>query len=123
MRIEYQYCGTRVISKPKPFGKKIRRVWYIEFYSYDRQLWEKYTEIEPVPKKAIIKSIHEYGNGVYALPFQERVENKMNEIKKEYRILKMYDKFTPNHFAYKNCLGMDVFHGDQLERVLILKKR
>ena len=58
--------------------------------------------------------IYEYGNGKYAEPFWKRVQKKIDEIEKKYKIIDMDKKFIPAHYIGKNCMSMDVYRGDEL---------
>jgi hypothetical protein len=58
--------------------------------------------------------IYEYGNGTYAKPFWSRVQDKIDEVEKRYKIINMDKNFIPAHYVGKNCMGMDVYRGDEL---------
>ena len=53
--------------------------------------------------------IYEYGNGDYAKPFWDRVQEKIDKIEEEY--------------VGKNCLGMDTYKGDELFLTLFCKPK
>lgn len=65
-----------------------------------------------------IIEIYEYGNGVYAKPFWERVYEKINKVEQEYKILDFDKHFVPAHFVCKNCIGMNVYKGDEIRLIL-----
>lgn len=122
-KVEYEDCGVRVCSKTIFNDFKLNKVSWIEIWSYDRARWEKFREISPVPKGAVIKHIYEYGNGILVAPFWDRVTEKMDKIKTEYNVIQSYDRFVPSHYCYTNCFGMEVYQADELYRILILKKK
>lgn len=61
-----------------------------------------------------IIEIYEYGNGTYAEPFWTRVQKKIDEVEKKYKIINMDKNFIPAHYIGKNCMGMDVYRSDEL---------
>ena len=65
-----------------------------------------------------IIEIYEYGNGVYSKPFYERVYEKIDKVEQEYKILDFDEYFVPSHFVGKNCMGMNVYKGDELHLIL-----
>ena len=67
--------------------------------------------------------IYEYGNGMYAKPFWDRVQEKINKVTEKYEIVDMVKKFTPSHYVGKNCMGMDTHKGDELFLTLFCKKK
>ena len=70
----------------------------------------------------IIK-IYEYGNGIYAEPFWDRVQKKIDKVEEEYEIIDKDKKFIPSHYIGKNCMGMDVYRGDELFLTLYCKRK
>lgn len=69
-------------------------------------------------------TVYEYGNGVYAQPFQDRVKQKINNIKSEYIILETLEyKHVPSHSIGKNCFGMDIYKCEELEMKLLVKRK
>ena len=45
-----------------------------------------------------IIEIYEYGNGIYAEPFWDRVQKKIDKVEEEYEIINMNKKFIPSHY-------------------------
>ena len=70
-----------------------------------------------------IIEIYEYGNGIYAEPFWDRVQKKIDKVEEEYEIINMNKKFIPSHYIGKNCMGMDVYRGDELFLTLYCKSK
>lgn len=70
----------------------------------------------------IIK-IYEYGNGIYSESFWDRVKKKINKVQEEYEIIYINKKFIPYHYIGVNCLGMDVYRGDELFLILYCCKK
>ena len=70
-----------------------------------------------------IIEIYEYGNGIYAEPFWDRVQKKIDKVEEEYEIINMNKKFIPSHCIGKNCMGMDVYRGDELFLTLYCKSK
>lgn len=70
----------------------------------------------------IIK-IYEYGNGDYAAPFWDRVQKKIDEVEKEYKIIDFDKNFIPAHSIGKNCMGMEVSRGDELTLILYCEEK
>ena len=66
--------------------------------------------------------LYEYGNGVYAKPFWDRVQEKIDKVTEQYEIVDMVKKFIPSHYVGKNCMGMDTYKGDELFLTLFCKK-
>lgn len=54
-------------------------------------------------------SLYEYGDGIYALSLEERVENRLKEFKKNHKIIDIDYKWIPQKYLGLNCLGMEVF--------------
>lgn len=123
VKTEYEVFYTRVLSQVKFRKGKFIRIYWIETFSYDTNVWEKLREIEPIPEGAEIKSLYEEGNGYYVPPFWDRVAEKMDIIQKDYYVLDIYDKFEPCHFAGKNVFGRNIYKGDTLQRIMILKRK
>lgn len=67
--------------------------------------------------------IYEYGNGIYAEPFWDRVQKKIDKVMEEYEITDINKIFIPNHYVGKNCMGMDVYKDDELFLTLYCKKK
>lgn len=70
-----------------------------------------------------IIDIYEYGNGIYAEPFWDRVQKKIDKVKEEYEIMDFVKKFIPSHYIGENCMGMDVYRADKLFLTLYCKKK
>ena len=70
-----------------------------------------------------IIEIYEYGNGIYAEPFWDRVQKKIDKVEEEYEIINMDKKFIPSHYIGKNCMGMDVYRADELFLTLYCKSK
>lgn len=70
-----------------------------------------------------IIEIYEYGNGVYAEPFWTRVQKKIDKVEEHYEIIDMDKHFVPQHYVGKNCIGMDVYRGDELRLILYCKPK
>ena len=70
-----------------------------------------------------IIEIYEYGNGDYAKPFWERVQEKIDKVEQEYEVMDFDKHFIPAHLVGKNCMGMDVHRGDELRLILYCKPR
>ena len=61
-----------------------------------------------------IIEIYEYGNGIYAEPFWDRVQKKIDKVEEEYEIINMHNKFITSPCIGKNCMGMDAYRDDEL---------
>lgn len=61
-----------------------------------------------------IIEIYEYGNGDHADSFRTRVQKQVDKVKEKYEIVRMEKHFIGGHYVGKNCMGMDVFRGDEL---------
>ena len=70
-----------------------------------------------------IIEIYEYGNRIYAEAFWDRVQKKIDKVEEEYEIINMDKKFIPSHYIDKNCMGMDVYRGDELFLTLYCKSK
>jgi hypothetical protein len=70
-----------------------------------------------------IIEMYEYGNGDYAKPFRDRVQEKKDKVEEEFEIIDMAKKFIPAHYVGKNCLGMDTHKGDELFLTLFCKPK
>lgn len=70
-----------------------------------------------------IIEIYEYGNGTYAKPFWERVQEKIDKVEQEYEIVDMVKKFIPAHSVGKNCMGMETHRADELFLMLFCKPK
>ena len=70
-----------------------------------------------------IIEIYEYGNGIYAEPFWDRVRKKINKIEEQYKIIDIDKNFIPAHYVGKNCLGMDVYRCDELFLTLYCEEK
>jgi hypothetical protein len=67
--------------------------------------------------------IYEYGNGIYAKPFWERVQEQIDKVEEQYEIIDMDKHFVPQHCVGKNCMGMDVYRADELRLILYCKPK
>ncbi len=71
-----------------------------------------------------IISVYEYGNGIYAQPFQDRLKQKIDNVESKYIILKILEyNHTPSHYIGKNCLGMDIYKGEELEIKFLVRRK
>lgn len=70
-----------------------------------------------------IIEIYEYGNGDYAPPFWDRVQQKIDKVEELYRIIDMDKNFIPAHYVGVNCMGMKVYRGDELFLTLYCEKK
>lgn len=67
--------------------------------------------------------IYEYGNGIYAKPFWSRVQDKIDKVEEEYKIISMDKNFIPAHSVGKNCMGMDRYRCDELFLTLYCEEK
>lgn len=59
-------------------------------------------------------SIYVYGNGIYAEPFWDRVNAKKQKLYAEYEVIEIIEeKFTPERYLGKNCLGMKTYKAEE----------
>ena len=70
-----------------------------------------------------IIEIHEYGNGIYAEPFWTRVQKKIDKVEEQYKVIDIDKNFIPAHYIGKNCMGMDVYRGDELFLTLYCEEK
>lgn len=70
------------------------------------------------------KHIYVYGNGMYALPFWDRVQEEIDKIASDYIIMDvaLYE-FIPGHCVETNCFGSNVYRCDELKMDLIVKPK
>ena len=70
------------------------------------------------------KRIYVYGNGTYALPFWDRVQEEIDKIASDYIMVDvvLYE-FIPKHCIGINCFGNKVYRRDELKMDLIVKPK
>ena len=70
-----------------------------------------------------IVEVYVYGNGCYAKPFWTRVQEKIDEVEKEYTIIDVDKKYIPARYLGKNCMGMDRYKVDEIFLTLYCEEK
>ena len=63
----------------------------------------------------MVEKLYEYGQGIYALPLEQRVKNRVKEFEQTHNVLKIEYNWIPQKYLGKNCLGMDVWKSRECE--------
>lgn len=60
-------------------------------------------------KKILKTTLYEYGDGIYSPPIEDRVRNKIHKFSELHEIISVKERWIPQKYLGKNCMGMDVY--------------